>query len=61
MTPKGAAMVIDSLSLRVFEIQELRAKLGKEELQHKARIKELERVRDGLPPAVLESPIISVG
>lgn len=61
MTPKGAAMIIDSLSLRIFEIEEHEKRLAKEKAQHQNRIKELERVRDGLPPAVLTSPIVSVG
>lgn len=60
MTPKGATMVIESISLRIFEIEEHQARLAKEKAQHQARIKELERIRDGLPPAVLTSPIISV-
>ncbi len=60
MTPKGASMVIESLSLRVFEIQEAEQRLAKEKAQHQARIKELERIRDGLPPAVLTSPIVSI-
>lgn len=60
MTPKGAAMVIESLSLRVFEIEEHEKRLAKEKAQHQARIKELEHIRDGVPQSVVTSPIISV-
>ena len=60
MTPKGASMVIESLSLRIFDIEEAEARLAKEKAQHQSRIKELERIRDGVPPAVVTSPIISV-
>lgn len=60
MTPKGASMVIESLSLRVFEIEAHEERLAKEKAQHQARIKELERIRDGVPPSVVTSPIISV-
>lgn len=61
MTPKGAAMVIESLSLRIFEIETHEARLAKEKEQHRNRIAELSRVRDGLPPDVVISPILSVG
>jgi hypothetical protein len=60
MTPKGAEMVIESLSLRVFEIQDRRAKLEAEETQLAARIKELEMIRDAGAP-VVATRIISVG
>lgn len=52
MTPKGAAMVIESLSLRVFEIQERRERLNQEEAQLQARIRELELIRDNGEPLV---------
>lgn len=60
MTPKGAEMVIESLSLRVFEIQDRRAKLEAEEAQLKARIKELELIRDAGAP-VVATRIIEIG
>jgi hypothetical protein len=60
MTPKGAAMVIDTLSLRVFEIQETKERLSKEEEQLKARIKELEQIRDR-PESIQPTRIIEVG
>ncbi len=60
MTPKGAAMVIESLSLRVFQIQDMRDRLNIEEAQLKTRIVELEKIRDGVPPAVQINPIIEV-
>lgn len=60
MTPKGAAMVIESLSLRVFQIQDMRDRLNIEEARLKTRIVELEKIRDGVPPAVQISPIIEV-
>jgi len=46
MTKKGAQMVMESLSLRVFEIEEIEERLAKEKAQHRARIKELEKVEE---------------
>lgn len=48
MTRKGAQMVIESLSMRIFEIQEARERLAKEEQQHRDRILELEKVSDDI-------------
>lgn len=58
MTHKGAQIVIESLSLRVFEIQEIRERLAKEEQGLVARIKELEGRSQG---SIQPQPIISVG
>lgn len=60
MTPKGAEIVIESLSLRVFQIQDMRDRLDAEEATLKARLVELEKIRDGVPPAVQVTPIIEV-
>lgn len=57
MTRKGAAMVIESLSLRIFDIEEHEARLAKEKATHRARIAELEQVRD----PVEATRIISIG
>lgn len=58
MTHKGAQIVIEALSLRVFEIQEHRERLAKEEQDLVARIKELEgRMQGSIQP----QRIISVG
>lgn len=57
MTPKGAQMVIESLSLRVFEIEEVEAKLAKEKADLQVRIRELEETRDSIVP----TPIINIG
>ena len=59
MTPKGAAMMIESLSLRVFEIQDMRDRLNKEEAQLKTRIKDLEKIRDR-PEGIQPTRIIEV-
>ena len=59
MTRKGAQMIIETLSLRVFEIQEIREKLDREEAKHKARIVELEKVTDD--PEIMPQQIVVVG
>jgi hypothetical protein len=59
MTPKGAAIVIESLSLRVFQIQDIRDSLDQEEAQLKARILELEQIRD-MPESIPGDRIIEV-
>lgn len=56
MTRKGAQILIESLTQRYLEIQELRAKLDKEEESLQARILELEQVQDGVSVA----PIVIV-
>lgn len=43
MTPTGAKHIIDALSIRIFEIQDARVRLAKEEGQLRARIQELEQ------------------
>ena len=58
MTRKGAQLIIESLSLRVFEIQDMRERLAAEEAQHKARILELEKVTDN--PEIVPSQIVVV-
>jgi hypothetical protein len=57
MTRKGAQMIIETLSLRVFEIQEMKERLTKEEEGHRARILELEQFQEPIQP----QPIVSVG
>lgn len=57
MTRKGAQFVIESLTKRYLEIQDLRARLDKEEADLQARILELEQVQD----PVVATPIIQVG
>jgi FtsZ-binding cell division protein ZapB len=57
MTRKGAQMIIETLSLRVFEIQEMKERLTKEEEGHRARIFELEQFQEPIQP----QPIVSVG
>jgi hypothetical protein len=57
MTRKGAQFVIESLTKRYLEIQEVRARLDKEEADLQARILELEQVQDPIQP----SPIVSIG
>ena len=42
MTKAGKKILIDALSLRIFEIQEARARLAAEELKLRGRIYELE-------------------
>jgi hypothetical protein len=58
MTSKGAQLVIDSMSMRIFEIQEIRDRLDKEEIALQSRIIELEFERDQKP--IQPQPIISV-
>jgi hypothetical protein len=50
MTSKGAQAIIETLSLRVFDIQDARAKLADEERHVRARIKQLEKIRDAIVP-----------
>lgn len=57
MTRKGAEMVIESLSMRVFEIDDTQQRLADEKQRLQARIKELEQVQDPIQP----HHIISVG
>ena len=57
MTRKGAEMVIESLSLRIFEIEAFEERLAKEKAEHRARIAELEQVQDPIKPNL----ILSVG
>lgn len=57
MTKKGAQMVIESLSLRIFQIEETEQRLAEEKAELRARIKELELVEDPIVP----STIINVG
>lgn len=52
MTPRGAQMVIDAMSLRVFEIEGTQGKLAEEKAHLQKRIKELEAERDAPPPIV---------
>jgi hypothetical protein len=53
MNRKGAQMIIENLSLRIFEIQDICGRLKEEETRHRARILELEKVRDN-PEEVVE-------
>jgi hypothetical protein len=57
MTRKGAQRIIESLSLRILEIQGARERITKEEETLRARIKELEQVQDPIQPQL----IISIG
>ena len=57
MTRKGAQIIIESLSQRFVEIQEMRERLDKEEKSLRARIFELEQVQDS---SVSVMPIVIV-
>lgn len=57
MTPKGAAIVIDSIDLRIFEIDEIQSRLAQEKEQLRTRRNELTQVRDRIDP----NPIVSIG
>lgn len=46
MTKKGAQIIIESLSLRIFDIDDTIERLLKEKEHHRARIRELEHVED---------------
>lgn len=50
MTRKGAVLVINSMMIRLSEIEEAREKLAAEEKQLVLRIHELEKVRDPICP-----------
>jgi ribosomal 50S subunit-associated protein YjgA (DUF615 family) len=50
MTRKGAVLVINSMMIRLSEIEEAREKLSAEEKQLVLRIHELEKVRDPIIP-----------
>jgi len=57
MTRKGAVLVINSMMIRLSEIEDAREKLAAEERQLVLRIHELEKVRDPIIP----NRIISIG
>lgn len=57
MTKKGAQFIIESLSLRVFEIEDIEERLAQEKAANRARIRELEQVEDEIIP----TPIINIG
>ena len=57
MTRKGAQIIIEPLSQRFVEIQEMRERLDKEEKSLRARIFELEQVQDS---SVSVMPIVIV-
>jgi ribosomal 50S subunit-associated protein YjgA (DUF615 family) len=50
MTRKGATLVINSMMIRLSEIESAREKLAAEEKQLVLRIHELEKVRDPIIP-----------
>lgn len=50
MTRKGAVTIINSMMIRLSEIQDAREKLSAEEKQLVLRIHELEKVRDTIIP-----------
>jgi hypothetical protein len=58
MTRQGAEMIIESLSLRIFEIQDVQARLEAEKEKHRARIQEL---RQQFINTIEPNPIINVG
>lgn len=58
MTPKGAQMVIEDLSMRVFQIDEVKARLDQEKEALQARIRELEQIRDA--DMIQPDPIIQL-
>lgn len=51
MTKKGAQILIESLSLRVFQIEETEERLSLEKAELRARIQELELVDDPIVPS----------
>lgn len=57
MTRKGAQIIIESLSQRFLEIQEIRERLDKEEASVRTRILELEQIQDS---SVSVMPIVIV-
>ena len=57
MTRKGAQIIIESLSQRFVEIQEIKERLELEEASLRARILELEQVQDD---SIKPNPIINV-
>jgi hypothetical protein len=57
VTRKGATLVINSMMIRLSEIESAREKLAAEEKQLVLRIHELEKVRDTIVP----TRIINVG
>lgn len=59
MTRKGAQHIIETLSLRIFELQERRDKINAEEAELRARIVELEKVTDD--PEITPQRIVVVG
>lgn len=50
MNKAGAKLIIENLSLRIFEIEEMEARLAKEKADHRARIAELEKIEDPILP-----------
>ena len=59
MTPKGVQLVIESISKRIEEIQQIRDRLDNEEIALQSRILELELDREQVP--IQPQRIISVG
>lgn len=60
MTRKGANIIIENLSLRIFEIEEREARLAKEKAEHRVRIQELRQTtyeEDVIKPL----PVITIG
>ena len=61
MTRKGAELVIETLSMRIFEIEDSQERLEDEKRQLRARIEELEWVADQVIEPIQPHHIISVG
>lgn len=61
MTRKGAEHVIETLSMRIFEIEDTQQRLQEEKQQLRARIEELEWVADPVEGPIQPHHIISVG
>lgn len=59
MTAKGAQMIIESLSMRVFQIEEAKERLDEEKESLQARIRELEQIRDA--DVIRPTAIVNIG
>ena len=61
MTRKEAELEIETLSMRIFEIEDVQQHLKDEKQQLRARIEELEWVVDPIAEPIIPHLIVSVG
>jgi hypothetical protein len=55
MSPKGAQLVIDSIDLRIFEIEDIEARVRAEKAILRARREELTKLQEPIVPDAIVS------